>query len=275
MNLVRKIVNERILTILNFVDVLLTFIKKDFKIAVSYKTSFMINLLNAFFSVLSWAFLGNSIGYQKGLNEYNVSPVEFILSGMALSMLVHQTKITAGFLTPKNFEEVLTNPLPLWKQAILNNAWGFIWEFTIFTMYWLIGIFFFNIQFNVNILTLVTVIILALTLNLSFGLLHSGILLITKGTDPIDWFLITLSSLLSGQWFPYQSLPLWLQTISYFLPQTYILHIWRLAIFSNTPLNNVLPDLCILLSMTFITLCGGYSIWSYGIKKCKIEGVIL
>jgi ABC-2 type transport system permease protein len=260
--------------VLDFFEVMLIWIKRDIKLKAAYKTNFMIMCLDIVVAVLIWGFLGSSIQYQLGLQTYgNISPLAFILSGMMLDLILRLPGWGSQVLLPERFYGTLIRPTPIWKQAVWFNAFNILWSALSVTVYLIIG-FFFGMTTKINILSLVIVISLGLAYSLGFGMMTAGINLIIKSGDPINWLTNILTRLVSGQMFPISVLPMYVQSFSWILPQTWTYLLWRLAIFTNASLLNISEGILVLTVMSTILLCLGYWLLQLGIKKCKTEGVI-
>jgi len=93
----------------------------EFKSRTAYKTRFATSILSPIFMVISWVFMATSVETQRGLEMYgNVSPLAFIVSGMAVNYLARLANQFVLF-SPDIFYEYLTEPLPLWKQLLYRR----------------------------------------------------------------------------------------------------------------------------------------------------------
>lgn len=242
----------------------------------AYKAAFVMNMLNLLFAILAYALLGNSIEYQRGLSFYgDATPVGFILTGVALDVISTPVyRAAKNSISPENFDEIHLIPLPIWFQTIKNNIFSCIWGVIQFIIYMIVGAMF-NMQLKMNIFTVIILYLLLCVFYSGIGLISSGIVLIIKKGDPVDWFMRILASLLSGELFPVHSLPKWVQPISWVLPQTWIYYLLRLAFFSEISIIHIWKELLILVTGAVVTFLLGLYIQKIGVRKCRKEGVIL
>jgi len=243
-------------------------------ISMRYKTNLVISLSNIVVGILTYAFLGSSIVYQKGIETYGThSPEAFLLSGYIALFLLSPLE---GHLTfsASYYELLLTSPTPLWCNFLARIIWAYVrtlrnTAIVVTTMY------FFGITFKVDPLSLVYVIVFSTILGIGLGILNTGINFIVKRGQPIHWILRVLESLASGRWIPLNILPWYVQHIAWILPSTPLNFCLRVSIFASASIVDFPLEFLTLaiISVTYFLI--GYIAFKYGIEKIRNEGLLL
>ncbi len=274
--LVRKRIPLRNLLIITY-DVT----KGMFSYVIQYRTAFILDVVNVVIAVLVYIFLGKSILYQEGLSVYgDVSPLAFIISGLALDIIARQVYSISAYVKVDDFEFVLHSPMPLFHQALLNNFYKVVADLGKFSIYLAVA-YVFGVRFKVNVVAALAMAVVLIMFYIGVGLVASGVNLIIKKGDPVNWFLYTITDLLSGKLFPVGILPPVFQGLSWVLPTTWFYLIWRLSTLNNMGLFDITPSgqpvwliiLCLgVFSLVLIAI--GKKTLDYGIEKCLREGVL-
>ena len=77
-----------------------------------------------------------------------------------------------------------------------------------------------------------------------------------------------------GITFPASMLPAWMQSVAYWLPQTYIIHAVRSAALSTNGLSAIVPDLQALLLFGIFWLAAGYFLFNWMERRARQTGAI-
>ena len=206
------------------------FVRRDMRAKRTYKLGMTLGILNTLMAALTYAFLGQNAqlpGLAKG-----VSFVTFLIVGVAFNeFMIESLKAVQKSISPSELEEILSLPVRLRVFVVGNVLWGYIWHGINALAYLTVGILFFGVTFGaVDYGGAVITLVLGIALMLSFSLLASGVLLVTKQGDLVQWVIGALGALFSGVYFPIALLPTSLQSVSWFLPQTYFLALIREAL---------------------------------------------
>ena len=105
--------------------------------------------------------------------------------------------------------------------------------------------------------------------------MSAGFILIFKRSEPIGWFISSLTGLFGGVYFPIEVLPLKLQTISYALPITYSLRSLRHALLSGYSSKMLIPDILTLITFSAILLPLAIVIFKHTVRCVKIDGSLV
>jgi hypothetical protein len=158
--------------------------------------------------------------------------------------------------------------------------WTYIFSVITFIPYILIGIFLFNVKLNANILSVIVAFTISAAILIGLAMISTGLRIVTKSTDPVTWALNVLQSLFSGVAFPVIYLDIiffpGVSTISWLLPQTWVYHLCRLALLTNSSLldPNTLIEFLIGSMFALILLPIGSKIFRWGVDRSKREGTL-
>ena len=205
----------------------LAFVRRDMRAKRTYKLGMTLGILNTLLAALTYAFLGQNAqlpGLAKG-----VGFVTFLIVGVAFNeFMIESLKAVQKSVSPSELEEILSLPVRLRVFVVGNVLWGYLWHGINALAYLSVGILFFGVTFGaVDYAGAAITLVFGIALMLSFSLLASGVLLVTKQGDIVQWVIGALGALFSGVYFPIALLPTPLQSVSWFLPQTYFLALIR------------------------------------------------
>jgi ABC-2 type transport system permease protein len=259
------------------------FLKKDAKIFISYKLSFLMTCVGMVVSVATFYYIAKLFGKSASLYlaSYNTDYFSFALIGIAFSTYLTISLSTfAGHIRDAQssgvLEAMLVTPSSVIEIIIGMSIWDFIFaSFRIIT-YLIIGIFFFGMQFsNPNIFAGIAIIILSIGCFSSIGIMSAGFILIFKRSEPVGFFIGSLTGLFGGVLFPVEVLPQKLQLVSYALPVTYSLRALRHALLNGYSLGMLAPDMLILAVFSMILFPLAIIVFKYTLKQVKTDGSLI
>ncbi len=259
---------------------LIAFTKRDFFSWATYRTAAITQILGIFIAVFSW---GVGAAYvQRPVQEmYGSDYISFLLVGVAVSNLI--LPIMQGIqnqLNPWTLETILMTGVSTPIFVLGNIMWTYIFSIISFVPYLWIGITFFHASINANLLAVVFAFAISAVIMMGLAMISTGLRILTKSMDPITWALAVTQSLFSGIAFPVIYLDTILfpgaSTISWFLPQTWVYHLCRLAMLTNPNIAD--PEVLIqfLKGAVFavIILPLGYKVFWWGVNRSKREGTL-
>ena len=256
------------------------FIKRDFLIETSYRTSFVLQFLGIFMSVLIWRFISRRVSAPTdtpGLE--GIDYFAYVLLGLAFyhylssAMLSFSAKIRQEQMTGTLEAMLLTTTST--GTIVLGSA---LWEFLMTSIKVLVylGVGSFWIHFRLESL-LPCLVILALTI-LAFsgiGILSAAFIFYLKRGDPITYLVSSLSVLLGGVFYPPEDMPAWIGNVSRFLPITYALRALRRALLKGTGFRDLLPDMGILMLFAAVLLPLGAVAFRIAVRRARAEGSLV
>lgn len=254
------------------------FAKRDFKDWRTYKTQVITQLITIAIGILSWAI--NALYRNRPVPEYETDYISFLVVGLVIGNLV--MPISQGLerrLNPWTLENIIMTNIPIPIFVVGQMAWPYMFSLITFIPQLLIGIIWFGVNLRINPLSVFLAFMISAMILLGLAMISIGFRLVTKSTDPITWTINTLQQLFAGISFPVQFLDNFLPGISsfsWFLPQTWVYHLWRLSMLKAASISNaaILMDFLKGLIFAFILFPTGYKIFKWGLKRAKKDGTL-
>ncbi len=256
------------------------FIRRDFLTEISYKSSFLMNLIGIFFSVLTFFFIAKLFGEAAAphLQEYGGDYFPFVLIGIAFS-----TFLGVGLGTSANalrqeqmlgtLEAMLITPTRSSSIVIYLSLWNFIYSSFNILVYLLIGRFVFGIMFSVSHPLLIFGILFLSVLSFSsLGIISSCFVMVFKRGNPVNWIVSSSFDLLGGVYYPITILPGSLQVISHVLPITYALRALRGVLLADYSFSQVRTDILALLGFAVVLFPLALLLFEFALKRAKKDG---
>jgi ABC-2 type transport system permease protein len=224
------------------------FLRKDLRIALSYRLQFIFQFSQVFFSVALIYFLGKMVsasGAAGVLTAYGADYFSFALVGLAVNSypktgLVTVTNELRQMMNQGVFEALCVGPVEHKWLLLYTTLWPFLFETIRVGFYLLLGVLFFGLTFShANWPAAGAVLLTTIPIFLMLGVLSCSILVVVKKGDPINWIFSSLSGLLAGTMFPVAVLPKWLQTVAFCLPLTHALEALRRCLLTGSSLADV------------------------------------
>ncbi len=261
-------------------NVATAFLKRDLSQSLSYRLSFLLQLVGIFFGVATFYFLSQLMGKAllNQLDKYGGDYFSFVLIGIAfsgymgLSISNFASSIREGQVMG-TLEIMLLSPTHLSTILISSSLWAYVMATAQSLIYLLMGALLFGFSVsNVNLLSALVVLLLSISSFSSVGILSAAVVLLIKKGDPIAWVFGSLSSLLAGVFYPISVLPDWLQPLSRFIPMTYALDAMRLAVLKGNSIVELRLDILVLLAFTVVLTPLSFLVFRLALKRAKMEG---
>ncbi len=256
------------------------FLKRDFQSEVSYRFSFVFQLLGMFLSVAAFYFASKMVNPEtRGLEGYD--PFPWLLVGMAFqfyfstALYSFSSKIRDEQVLG-TLEAMLVSPTPTSIVIFSSAAWDFCYGALRVVVYLLAATLIFGVNLHAEGLGALAIGI-ALTL-LSFagiGILSASFILYFKRGNPINFFLSALTTFFGNVFFPKEQLPASVQWISDFLPITWSLRIVRGSLLRGESFPELGRDLALLALITAVLLPAGVFASRLAIRRAKKEGSLV
>lgn len=209
---------------------LLAFLRRDFKIAASYRLSFVFLVAGALVTLTTFFFLARTVGETEILKaRYGADYFSFALVGLstAAALRALQTSFAHRLReaqTDGSLESLLAAPHSTFKVLAYLAAYPIVSALVRALGLLALGAWLFGANLNINPLSFALVLLLGLLSFGALGLLSAAFVLTFKRGDPFSYFLDVATYLLSGVIYPVEVLPPLLQTAGKFLPSTWALH---------------------------------------------------
>ena len=245
---------------------ILAFIKKDFQIEISYKLSFLFNLLTVATSIFTYYFIDKLFGHKATdhLKTFGVNYFSYVLLSMAFFSYIG---VGAGSFAARlrqeqlegTLEALLMTPTKLSTLLLSMTLWSFIFATINVAIYLLMGALLFGINFgNVNLVSSFVVLLLTVITFSSLGILSACFILVFKRGNPAGWALNTVEGLLGGVYYPITVMPAFLQVAAKFLPITHAIRAMQLAVYQGYTLSDLKLEIGILFIFAIILVPVSY-----------------
>lgn len=258
----------------------LSFLKRDFVVALNYRFDFALQLLGVFFSTAMFYFLAQVFGQGVStyLEPYGGDYFSFVLIGIAFSryLAVFLSSFSAQLRESQfqgTLEALLATPTSVSTIMISSSLYPVLLASFDVIVYLIFGAAVFGLPLgNVNVPAAVLIIIFSIISFSGLGILSAAFIMVFKRGSPVEWLLTSLSMFLCGTFYPISVLPFWLQKFSYLLPLTYSLRGMRYALVQNYSPAQLLPDIGALVLFSLVLLPLGLVTFNYATKRARIEG---
>ena len=263
------------------VRTLLAFLKRDFLIEVSYRTSFILQFAGILFSVLIWKFIAGVVNPPpdtpglEGMNYF-----AYVIIGLAsYSYLTAALASFSGKIRNEQvtgtLEAMLVTPAPPGVIVLGSSLWEFVMTSLRVLAYLGVGMAF-GIEMHLDRLLSCLLILMLTVLTFSgIGILSASFILYLKRGDPITYLVSSLSALLGGVFFPPEKMPANVGAWSRLVPITYSLRALRRALLLGSRFADLVPDILALVLFAAVLLPTGIVAFRLAVRKARQEGSLV
>ena len=264
----------------------LALLRRDMNNWASYKTQVTVSILGSLVGFASWGFNASYRNATVTLQSFTPTPVfqisylAYIVTGILVSNVVLSlTSGVTGGLRPWALESIMMTGMRPSTFVLGTVAWSYLLSVLLFIPQLLIGVLFFQVTLDVNIISFLLAILVSGVIVLAISMASVGMRLVTKGSDPILWILGISMSLLSGVTFPVQFLNKYFPGIIYIswaLPYTWIFDIVRLSTLTGASILDPTVGVALLVCLAFAVVLVpiGLYLFSWGLRRAKQQGTL-
>lgn len=259
------------------------FVRRDVRVETSYKFQFVWSFATIFFSVASFYFVAKLVGGRKSsgaLAEYGGDYFAFVVIGLAITRYLDASLagITTAIRQAMNqgtLEMMFATPTRPMTILGFSAIWQLVFETVRVIFCFLVAVVFFGFRITQpQWLAVVVTFILTVPAFLSLGVLSASLLILIKRGDPLNWFAVSVASLLSGVLFPVTLLPSWLQMLAYVVPLTHALRCFRGALLLQQSVVDLWPSLLPLLVFSIVMLPAAVAASRAALMRAKRSGAL-
>ncbi len=256
------------------------FFKRDAIIALSYRTSFAVQLAGNLVVLAVFYYIGQMVGSRDlpALAAYGGNFLAFLLIGIALndcvtvSLRTFADQIREGQLTG-SLETMLMSPVRLPAVLIYSSLWGYFFSAIRFVVCLGLGVLFYDVGMRqANIGAAVAIFALTVLCFAGVGMLWASVVMLIKRGESIMTAIGALMILLSGVLFPTAVLPTGLQRVAAFVPMTPALEGMRLALLRGDGISDLAAIVVRLVAFAVVFLAGGIAAFSLSVRIVKQTG---
>lgn len=259
------------------------FIRRDFRVAMSYKFNFLFGLSAGFFIVMTFYFVSRMIDPRATaamLSRFHADYFSFVLVGLAAAGLM-QTGLTGfsdqlrGGMMEGSLEMTFSCPVrPEWV-LVLPCVWAFFFETLRMVIMVAIGVTVFGADLSrANYASFAAMLLGTITSYSVFGMLFASVIMVFKRGDVINMAFNMASSLIAGAYFPVELLPSWVAPVARVLPMTYSYEGLRRSLLAGEGIAGVWPQLAVLLGFSAVGLPLAFAVANAAVGRAKRDGTL-
>jgi ABC-2 type transport system permease protein len=221
------------------------FFRRDFRNDISYRFSFILEVLNIILTLGSFYFLSKLIGEHIS-GRY--APFPFLLLGMAVNGYMNTSLYCFSQSIRGNqqvgvLKAVLSTPVSPLGFVFFSSLYP-LFRAALDALVYMAGGLLLGLSLGqMNLLSAVVLFVVSVLAFASLGILSATFALVFKRGDPLLWAVGGLSWLLGGVFYPLEVLPPYLRQVAALLPITHALSGMRMAILEGASLAVVAPQI--------------------------------
>jgi ABC-2 type transport system permease protein len=255
------------------------FLVRDFRITMSYKTGFALNVLSSLVGVLGVFFLSRTFAGAAGagLERYGGDYFGFVVLGVAVTNFM---AIGLGGVASKVREAQVTGTLEIMlvspnRLAVLllgPTIWNHVFAAFTLGLYLVAGVLLGMDVTVANLPVALAAFVLGVVGFNGLGLIAASAVILVKQGDPVTWVVSGASALLAGVFYPVSVLPQLLQVAAQALPLTHTLEIVRRAVLAGEGLSALLPNFLGLAILTVVLAVLGLAATAVAVRIAQRDG---
>jgi ABC-2 type transport system permease protein len=258
----------------------LAFLRRDWRMQLSYRFSFILQFFGVFFNLLVFYFLSQLVGPAASpyLTPYGGDYFAFVLIGLAFSGyfgvgLSSFSNNLRQAQTTGTLEAMLMTPTRLSTIVLASSIYDYGFTTIRVLIYLALGAVLFDVKVaGGNIPAALVILILTIIAMTAVGIIAASFIMVLKRGDPVTAIFNSVSILLGGVYYPVELMPNWLQSLSRLLPITYALEAMRQALLNNASFGDLLPDMAALAIFCLILVPASLLIFRYAVHRAKVDG---
>ena len=255
----------------------LAFFKRDVAIARSYRMTFVLEILEAFFGVATFYYLSRFVSNDQLAHTLPAGRDYFAFALVGFAFFDYLTVSLSADLAQQNgtLEAMLVTETPLTMILAASAVYPFVLLAvrTVIYLAWGILLFRFPIR-EANWLGAIIILAVSILAFAGLGVISTSYLLLFKRGNPARWLIVGASSLLGGMMYPVSVLPLPLQWLARLLPVTYSLEGMRAALLGGAGFAQLWPSVRALLLFSVILLPLASAVFAWALRQTKITGTL-
>ena len=255
---------------------------RDLAVARSYRVAFLMQFFDALLGVAAFYFLSRFVqspqltqSLPQGGSYFSFALVGFAFFdylGVALNAFdqsleeARQNGTLEYLIVTQTSLPVILAGSALYPFAVLSLR-------TVVYLAWGVLLFSFPAA-QANWLGAIVVLAVSVLAFAGLGVLSASYMLLFKRGNPVKWFFLGVSGLVSGVMYPVNVLPRPLQWIGRLVPVTYSLEGMRAAILGHASTAELWPVIRDLLGFAVVLLPVSFAAFSWALRRTKITGTL-
>lgn len=267
---------------MTFLRLMWAFLKRDAKIAMSYRLQFFFQTASVLSLCITFFFLSLMMRNVEGgiiaLDRYGGGYFGFVLVGIAFSTYLDAALRTfsAGIRQAQitgTLEAMLTTRTRIGPLIAGSAIYTLSFTTVRVGLFLLFGALLFGLGLHFDTWPAVLlVVVLTVTATFALGIFAAGFIVLFKQGDPVTAGINGLSWLLSGVLYPKEILPDWVQDIADFLPMTHTLEAVRLAILTGAPVEELTRAIIYLAGFSAVGIPISLLWFAWSVRRARVAG---
>jgi ABC-2 type transport system permease protein len=219
--------------------ILAAFVRRDFRINISYRASFALQLLSTVFTLALFFYLSEVVD-EDDLPRQGLTGGYFGYAAIGLGLLTIVQYSTVAFSrkineeqTTGTFEALMATPARPWLIVLASAVYDLIWATVSGVVLIGLAVAIFGLRLEVSpvsIATTAVALVGCLGLFASIGVAVAALTVVFKRTSVLLGMVITILALLGGVYFPIEVFPEPLERLARLLPFTWGLDVLRASL---------------------------------------------
>jgi ABC-2 type transport system permease protein len=254
---------------------------KGFRLAISYRLNFLGRQMVWIFVALWAYFMGevfapkDAAGNVLGTDFFTYTLVgicfqQFLMTGLMIFANNLREEMLMGTLEP-----LLATPARPGVVLLGGSVYNFVEATWTATMLLAIGAILGADFARANIPVVVLAVVLALAGLAAWGIISASFVIVFKKADPIGWGMYALGHLVSGVFFPIETLPVWVRPLSYAFPLTYALKAVRGALVHGESLWQLRGPFIAMVIYAAILIPISLAIFRLALRRARTTGSLV
>jgi ABC-2 type transport system permease protein len=258
------------------------FLHRDLFNEMSYKLSFVLQLLGVLPAILLFYFLSVMIGGNKieSLGQYGGEYFPFVLLGIAIQnyqtfALISFSSMMREAQLSGTLEAILVAPVGTPTFLFGSAIYSFVFNSFRIVLYISLGVLLFDVRYDWSQLpAIVLVVLLTIGASASIGILSASFILLFKKGDPLNWAFNMVSWLLGGVYYPISVMPGWLQDVAQLIPITHSLEVMRQCLIHGASIGSQAPHVLALGLWTALGLPFSITVFMMAMTRARRLGTL-
>ena len=255
---------------------LLAFLRRDFADDLSYRLTFVIELLDALVLLTAVLLLSRGLG-PSGIAGYQAFP--FLFVGLAVNAalavcLACFTLSVRGTRADGMLRVALLMPTPAWVQVLGSAAYPVLRGFFDAGLHLGAAVLLGLSLSSANLPAALLVFVLGLAAASGLGIASAAFAIVFKRGDPLLWLIGVVSMVLGGVFYPVEQLPPLLRALGWATPVAPALAAMRPLLLDGAPLAAVWPAVAALAAYGAVGIPLSLILFNAAVRYARRRGTI-
>ena len=257
-------------------EVVRSFARKDFRIALSYRGTFIVGAVGIFYQLVIFRFVSKLVGGGRVLGTPD-DYFRYVVVGIILTGILRAATSSAAANARRDqvegtLEALATQPVPVATLGLGWSAWPVCEALVDGVLTLVIAVPLGFTELSPDWGPLIACLVLSVAVFLSIGFAAAALVVATQQGGQIPGLITAGLTLLSGAFFPIALLPGWLRVIANLSPLTWALRALRASTLPGVSTAGVAHDLAIVAGSALVLLPISLICLSLALRRARGTG---